>query len=713
MLAYLKILVFVLISYAFGKTICREKFERTNLLQDLVVHAAIGMSSHLLICHLLSFLTQSFSKSVWISLVLMTLTVLIARVKIFEKHELDIYDGLATVTALAIAVVSQMRYQLVGDSARFHYALIGSITNNDIYPPIYPSNHELSMSFYHFGLDLFASNLKIISGVSTISSSAMQVAVTAFLAVLAIFMFFRFFIESRAYAFFAAFFYMFISLNAIEYFFREIAHFGTPRFFEIWSQVLNIYGSGGINGGRGGLFNITLLSLILLILTRLSKLKEVKFPIGIVILSFFLYMFKSSLWTIVVLATALACAILVLKAILKKEQVKELIFGSALLGLSLYLGKVICFCKALSFGFNGIDPVAFAPSWNWTMHSPGFFKHFYSMDYLSQLPSLPDLTHATQRPQASLFSTMALRKFGALFLLALSLLFWQFSRKKINKSSYLLLIALCSLPIPFLLVFVPKPFETLRFTSFVAISSNLFLFINLGLIAQEMLKNSKLSKIIIIAIALFFSVPGIKAALPIGAKKSYGLPSDKLIKALEQVHQSGDVILDTQFMHLGHHISELAGFYGIGGQMYKADMRSRWTAMESINPLLLEELKVNYVLITPQSKISKLGQSRLVAPQLFEEIPSIRETDPNYRLYRFKGSGDLTKEQRQILIKEYQWVLGYTVGEAQFAPHKIDGKIYTASNKAALKTKMEEVRQEILKQNKSVAIYTCIQAILR
>ncbi|MDA0773067.1 MAG: hypothetical protein O3C63_09010, partial [Cyanobacteria bacterium] len=449
----LKLAAFTALCYYFSKACFNNcGLNKDNYFsQDFILNTVTGICSHLLLTHLLSYITQNVTTSIYLSLsilvstsVVLTIKNKIAWTKIF--NQVDLFDlGCIGISGL-LASFYKIRYELFGDSARFHLALVGSISNNNIYPPVYPSNHDLPMPFYHYGLDFSLTNLKTITGLSTIEIFPIHTGFTCFLGLVAVFVFFRYFIKSPIYSFLATFFYLTISHTSIEFLTREIFNITSPDFIKSWKSTLGLYGASGLGDGRGGLYfmlSFTFLLIIISVVSGLQTSSRMKLInlIPITAISFMLFMFKNALWSMTFAATLISLTlILINKVFINKEKTFRFIINSAILVISVYLGKILSFSNPLSMGFNGIDPVTWAPSLKWVMHSFGYLSYFYDNEYMNNVATVTDLSQAAQRPLNLFFSTLSMRKFGYVFIPAILLFIYQVSQKQINKSSLIFFI---------------------------------------------------------------------------------------------------------------------------------------------------------------------------------------------------------------------------------------------------------------------------------
>jgi hypothetical protein len=141
------------------------------------------------------------------------------------------------------------------------------------------------------------------------------------------------------------------------------------------------------------------------------------------------------------------------------------------------------------------------------------------------------------------------------------------------------------------------------------------------------------------------------------------------LKVLMKYHQQDTTCLTTIIYYSFCDISNIAGFWGVGGQFYKPDLITRQTALYLLNPILLTDLKVTHVLIdVNQDKLSNIAISRLNDRELFEEILEVNQTKPEWRFYRFVGRRQYNVQELAQMQREYMWVLGSKPNGAEFVP---------------------------------------------
>ncbi|MCE2929660.1 MAG: hypothetical protein LW817_08545, partial [Candidatus Caenarcaniphilales bacterium] len=164
---------------------------------------------------------------------------------------------------------------------------------------------------------------------------------------------------------------------------------------------------------------------------------------------------------------------------------------------------------------------------------------------------------------------------------------------------------------------------------------------------------------------------------------------------LMKYHQQDTTCLTTIIYYSFCDITNIAGYWGVGGQFYKPDLITRQTALYLLNPILLTDLKVTHVLIdVNQDKLSNEAVARINDRELFEEILELNQTKPEWRFYRFVGRRQYTAQELAQMQREYMWVLGSKPSGAEFVPafqysHYITGSTRNQITEAALIAKRD------------------------
>jgi hypothetical protein len=264
--------------------------------------------------------------------------------------------------------------------------------------------------------------------------------------------------------------------------------------------------------------------------------------------------------------------------------------------------------------------------------------------------------------------------------------------------------------VPFLFEFILRPVETARFLFCAKLCFLIFVLIA----TYQPISKLKLKYLFAITpIVVIMLVPGFVAILPdtrlsILSIRASNADDKFLVSELEKIHNSGDIILDSHDLSMACDISSIAGFFGVGGQFFKYDRVTRETAIYLLNPKLLQELNVDYVLISKASQISEIGRTRLQDPSLFQRVFSLDHTALGYQLYKFTASDYSNYPQ------DYVWVIGYQKGMSNSLDVFSNGSgrpIQTKTKAEILPIKKQA--KEILRKNGNIifAIWIKEQAV--
>lgn len=689
---------------------------KASAVRFFTLNLATGLASFILLAHLIAGVLQGYalaSQIVFYGFILLAL-ISIYKLGLYKTEVLktivdkfDIATGLICLCTLILSSLMYYRDQVFSSSDRIHIALIASAANNDIYPPLSPIGKNFFISDYHFGTDLIGASIKTITGLASFDVISLQIALGAGLGFLAIYTLAEFYLTGRymsLYASLVIFFYT--SINSLEFFFRELTkifHSNMTLFLSSWLTVSWTSISHNTSQMRLPSQNIAIglvFVLITLILLYLQS-KDRSLLWSIMPVSFLLCFCYPAFWY----PLFLACFIVVW---FNKEKFSQ---AALLLGL-LYVGKVLCFNHAAGAN-EGISTFIFKPSLEWVNWGKSYLNYFYSTSYLMTLGKSYDPVTASYLFSVPLFSSISFRDFGFSAILA-SVLFLRKLIKKQNTYFDLIYITACiSLTVPFFIQFILRPVETTRFILVAKLLFVFYAFVLLFQLIQENFIKRKLVKLALILLSIPLMIPGIVSIIPyaplgiLGVKSLNNLDKSR-VRALEKLHHSGEVVLDPKAFEIGSQLSGLAGFYSIGGQSYKSDTKTMDTAMHIMNPLLLHELEVKYVLVYSDTVLSDLARARLNDATLFKLIDLPQQ---ELKVYEFLIRDLSTIDQAQYQ-GEYVWAIGYP-DVNDFKLMKLgDARLFTAAEKKALLETEKQIKQQLSKQYPIQAFWLNRQAVL-
>lgn len=656
-------------------------------ISKITIDLVLGFSAFFLAAHLVAFPLNSFIKAsylisalvlAWFILDLKNLKNYISEIKSSETN------WCILIYALVIGFLVGYKNLYIGDSAKFHFTLIGSLANNHIYPPITPFDFNQNLSGYHFGIVAISALFKIICGFTPFMASALQLGLQA--AALITLIYSLFFVLTKSSSKSILFTLVFIHFDAIL------------------NKTLVI--PWMVSRSHTLALSLSMVIIISIILLKQKEKQDHNWLAFITVLtpvSFFLYFAFPADWYPIVAGTA-AC--LIIEALLKLDFSKNTIIFGLVSIFSLAFGKILTLMKSFT-SLNGVEALIFKPGLRWfamlDTNTQNFSPRITSIQ-LDQMVTIP------------LFSWYSFKSFLLLFTIATIIFLIDSFRFKSFHKSILYFAASASMLVPFLYVFEPYPKDTQRFLFYAQL---VFLLYLLLFIAEHLnFKLPAIAPIICIAsLAAFAYLILIKPEY----YKTYAVNDSQraMIKELEDIHQTGDVLIDTEFLHISSFYSNIAGYYGIGGHFYSADMISRNTAIYLLNPLLLQELGADYLLLNKNSKIiqNKTKRVTITNPNQFSPQAITRVNDrelfeiiqlkssPISVLLKFIGKDKVfSPEEIADYQKEYIWIVGKR-NIFNFSPiTNKQGQLTQAQSRAELEPVYREMQKNVAKTDTNLAV---------
>lgn len=703
----------------FSFSYLRNKDSGFGSVAKVALNCALGLGLHISSSHLLSFITHSFniSSKITFGLILLASVYHLIRHKTntieFSLNKCEIW---AFALALLFAAFGGIRGHLT-DSDNTHIAWISSIVNNNVYPPVLPVNPDYSLNFYHYGVDLTGAAISSITGLMPWDTLSVQVGIGTFLVFLALFSTFNFFWRKPFNSLLATlivFFYTStISLEFILKYFPQIINSAQAS----WPAILNAWQNASLPAiGHIPYFSVlvsqnpAIVALLMIFLISFIgegfEFKNKKFLYcGIIFLSFLAYFYYPAYWYPSLVGLFVFGA---LKANYRLHYLCVLV--------SMVLGKLITFQFSSTEFEGGIKALLWKPSLYWDHFNMNYLYYFdFKPDGFWAKP-ITDYVSGKTIFSMHMFSLDSFRNFGFILICALLLLVYLSQKKKLDNSVLYLLAGLPAIPVPFLFKFVLKPSENYRFLSWTVVICLVFIVLVVGrLVIDDDNFIAKLSKIKMVTIPITFALvlimgAGLVSILPFRGYNNYAehellsKAEKNALKAMMKIHKSGEIALSGQIFYTFCDMGNVAGFFGVGGQFYKPDLTTMQTAIRILNPVLLQELSVDYVLIDQRDQLTETALMRLQDSQLFAEVPEIHNLNPDWRFYKFIGNKLFDLEEIQKYSQEYKWVLGTKVGEGygNFKYFVFDqGLVYVSQNRITLNALAGKVRELLLK-NKDI-----------
>jgi len=716
---------------------------RASFITRFVASLTTGLALHIFTAHILALLTHSYKLSAWLSLALALILYLVAQVKKYYSLK-ELWEGFLVsiqskeiwiiVLALIIAINAGIRGHLT-DSDNTHIPWMAGIVLNNVYPPLLPVNQEYSLGFYHYGIDLLCASIFTIAQAMPWDALSMQVGIGAFLVVLSIYALYNYFFNSIKISVLACLFTTFFTaITAVEFVYKfgsKLPELGIINFLYYWQQA-SLTAIGHIPyclvlvSQDMGIAPLLLILLVLFCILSESKSYTWKnwiiISLPILLLAFIAYFCYDAYWYVTVAGLGLYLAFSCLRLAGKAPQECK----NRILNLFIFL-SIVSIAKYLTFkhgftSFDGVEALLIQPSLYWDHFLMQFLNFFPVNPNDPGIKTVTDFVSGKEVLNVHLFTMITFRNFGFLVLVSLLIIAYKLFKKKFDNSFIFACIALPGLVVPFVVEFVLKPTETYRFPAWSAIMLLFFMTIFFVNLVRDSSRLQKLLKplwirIIITAHLLFFVIPGIASVVPIFGHVAYSddsrltKPQKAALKEIIRIHKPGEIAVTDKLFYWLSDMTNVAGFYGVGGQMYKADMVTRGTVIHLMNPLLLQELGVDYVLVDQSDVLSPIARARLRHKDLFQEITKINELNPNWRFYKFVNNYKFSAEEQVSLNAEYKWIVGSKIGY-QFQPLVFGEKtMYVAQHRKDLVDLIKQEKAAMKTTNIPMAMWLTAEAL--
>lgn len=640
----------------------------SKLSQRIALNLIFGLSSLLLFSHLLAFLIHDFQLSSRIIFGIFTSILIYCLYKNKKINKVTIDKSELLIIALAIIVaLSCASREHFGDSAHTHIAWAGSLITNKIYPPVLPINPNLSLNSHSYGTDLFIGILISITGALPWDAIGLHVFESTLLIFLSLFTLLSYFAKSNLQNLFMTLFVFFYRSETSLIFFYKYLHKILPlgAWLKAWQEasLTSTFDLAYFPVISSENLSLAALILILYLFFQNSEKLDLRQLVVILFLSFSSYFCCSIWWYLLVGAFLLYYLIASIQGRFKLWQ--------SLIPISFGLGKFLTFNGDAS-SINGISSLIFKPSLFWEHYNLGFLNYFNFLQEKSKIQILQDYVSGQNAFNVHLFSWISFINVALLLMLA-SLIFFT---KAQNKTKLFYYAAFPGFIFPFLFDYILRPSELYKFSSFSKLMLLIFIVINLTDWLYRQLSKNKLLKFFTTYNLILLCLPAIFAINPLldNFDPQDGAFLDQkeksCLKAMMKYREANSTALTTINYNSFSDITNIAGFYGVGGQFYKPDQITRQTGIYLLNPLLLTELGVNYILIdVEKDRLAPFALDRLNNQNLFLEIAEINHIKPEWKFYKFIGRNlNYRSDQLAQLQREYLWVLGSKVIGNNFVP---------------------------------------------
>lgn len=721
-------LIFINGAWIYNKANSNLKGSLTSFLCFSIL---IGLSQFILASHLLALLIHSFTQAMYFVLIPMLVLAIFALKNYrstFAINQPKFSEIVLISVSILLSLLCFLRNQIMNIGDAQHLAYSANIAMNDYYPPRLLINKDIIFNFYHYGIDLVGAFFQVFAkDVDPFTLNGAQLAIAAFLLPMLLFKIINFNARDKKYSLFACIsIILFTSINSLDFFVREIFKMNQYELFEfikdwLMNSQVSTDALSGCSNSLPILFGLVYLLVLILQAIKLESNQQQNFyfylsVLGVAFMSYFI--FPAYLLT-------LAASYFIIKFLfnfsIQSVNKIQTIFQNptVIFSVMICLGKLLTFTGSQST-INGIEAMSFKPHLTWTIGYLRYLTYFYKPEYLFSLGRSYEERAGRYKFEVPMFSSLSFREFGFIILLALVIFLFIWMRKKQSLSfiqKLLMLSSLVSLAPVFLFEFCIAPIELTRFLFPAKLYAMIFIAISLYTLEKEFkfFSKRKILRFILLVCLTVALLPGLANFIPNERFAITGYRFNKaeksLVKMLKAHHQSGRVILhyDEDPIPWAYDCPLIAGFYDIGGVLLKPEYTTQKTALFTLNPRLLEELRVDFVLIHKNNALSKAAEKRLEDPNLFQLVDKIPDKAPyQYRLYKFTAT---TESISHFANDEYVWALGYQDATREY--HQFDsdhGKFYFPS-RAQSQLDIEKARQLLLKSDKAIAIYATTQAI--
>lgn len=713
-----------------------------NRLTSYCINFILGIGSLILTSHLISFITHSYRLSLTI---LSPIFVLIALLEIFyffkAKKDLKIVFSFTKVEILFLLIILFFSFQYYKVDAithsnwdKKHHCITASILENNLYPPREPADINTTIDNYHYGVNLVAGSISHICDLPVWYAHALELSIFAVITFVFAAALINLFVDSYILsAFFAIFVIFFLSFQNFEF---VIRHF-TELWGMGWNNFINAYMGLSFLVAKnlstrlhyyspnfGFALSFVFFYGIIELFKSFNRNPLTPLPFVFIFLSSFLAYFGEVMWHSVVLGLLIFCALRFLIDLITKEisilDFKTLLAKNyhyyALTLLSIVLGKVVCFTKSIT-EMNGIDQLIFQPNSTFKLTTGwGAFYQRYLMGnefhHNYAIEAAPADYFQAFDFKVPIFSEFSWREILNFVLLGIIvLLVVLIKQRKLDLSFMIFFSAFATFLIPFFFEFLQRPDEEVRFFIFAKPFFILFIIIALVSLIKDRTKFFKgWGVLVLLLMALNIVTSVYLLAIGSGPHNSNLTVTPietQFVTNFKKIHKTGDICLDDKLYIAWMPESSLAGCYGIGYRLFREEATSRKTALALMNPILLRELNVNYIVITDYAALTDKAKQRLAIKGLFDLV----ETQP-YLVYRFDKDIEIDQSLTDDLSKEYAWAIIWEKNATQIEIQKDPkGNLLISHNRAELNNMVDEFKRLQGKSQPIVATWIGVQAV--
>ena len=686
-------IVIITNGYIFGRRILKEN----SLIFLIPFSVCFGSATFTTLLHISSSFSN-VTKGAYISLFFCTL----ASIFIFLKYKTEGSISLGLPKSKFILVLA---FALLAGTLSFNYLhkfdnydpglymLVGLMTKENKYPIQNPYGADISL-VYHDGVALFASGFKILTHIDALDSLHPVQTIFIFIYPIIIFLLLYSITSSFIASFTGQLIGVFCSnLHALKIFelFQPSIYSNSKEFLRtIYWMADSVFISPAQKALLSPNSSIAIpTSIFLFYLCTKEKSISKRYIIPVLFISTFLFSSYEAYWLPITAAIFLFYLLKIFKNIQDRKQKEAITIVTILITL--------VFSPGLSAGIyeNKNEHIAKLVHLDIKPYTYGYnnrtLKELYSSEWFTKNEII---CHANGNKfyKVNFLSRYFFYEFGLPLILIPLVIVWLI-RKKSSKLICLLLGGIASLVPPFIITYYPIEIETHRFLIFSRLIFSILLGGFIGFLFEVKLNTLFLKWLFRSALYLLtfvLIIPGICLLRPFENVKSniyttmFPESDKKAIRWLSEKSKSGDIGLgpwDIPFKC--YELITLGGVYGLGTHTQNiAQEETRITALNTLNPCLLKELKVKWIYLN--EKLLKIVPNQSLKNLIDERILILKYNYKNKneirQIYQFFPSKDIDK---YCSNKNYAWHIGKLL-EGKFIPIKIDSQVVFPSKKEAL-----------------------------
>ena len=698
---FLLLLIFFIVIFGSGYVFSRRILNENKLIYLIPLSICFGTSLFIIVLHLLS-LILGVRTATNISLLLFVFSSL--AMFILFKPSNSIEYGISKLQFIVLCVFSSFVslllfwYLVVFNSFDSLSHLVTILSKQNTYPSLSHMCPSAPMA-YHCGVILLGSALAIFSGIETWSSLIPIQVIFAFIVPMAIFASFysltKSFLQTMLGVLIGCFCANLISLTLFTLFnsdnFNAFIH-NPYRVFITMSE------SGFATSTSKALVTSNMavaipFSLLLFFLSTNERAYKKRYWFVIFIISAYLFFTYESFWAPVLAGIIIFQVIQLIQNKATLNQLKSSIILILFLVISpLVVGGIFSDTNITKLVY--FDPKPYTSSWsglllflypsdsNWyksheiISHTDGlrFYKVFFLSKYFFLEMGLP--------------------------LILLPIIFAWLVKKKNTVLLSFLFSGIVALIIPFLITYLPRPIEPIRFFTYARLVFSILLGLFFGALIQLKLQTylSFIIRILLLILVFTLVIPPITWFIPLKyGEHDYRINQvssidKKALRWLNKHMKAGDIGLGPFNNAILFDLINLAGVYGVGvSPVPLFQETTRYTAFKTLDPCLLNELRVRWIYLNnqllsliPQETLNRLTDEKV----LFLQYQS-RDRDNIRKIYQFKP----INIEEYCKSKNYSWAIG-RMYDGKFIP------VINASSKSQIHFTNKESALRFLKEIK-------------